>query len=175
MKCLIENENTSYQSQEEVVNNIIKRYKKTSVIIRINSCEYKNNLSMFNEILENVNQWLADLLKHLILLRMYFVDKNGPKILLIINKDSISTKRLIADIEDKHILGKCLNIKVFNEEQNEVRREDIGIPPLVCPLCKNSSGSCNCGEKNNGEDMILYMRNSYLNYKINFHKYKWND
>ncbi|MHC1685663.1 MAG: citrate lyase holo-[acyl-carrier protein] synthase [Clostridiaceae bacterium] len=170
MKSLIENETNGFNNTREIVTDMIKKYKKTTIVIRVNSINYKKNSSLFNEILENVNKWLVDFFKQLVLLRLYSVDKEGPMIMLVVNKCPIDTKKMIVDIEDKHILGRCLNIKVLNEHFNEVTRETIGVNKAVCPLCNEVDSCCNCCSKNKDEDMLAYMRNSFLEYKFNFQR-----
>lgn len=167
-------DNNNYKNQEEVIKSLMEKYRKTSMIIKINSFKYKNNVDMFNEILQNVSGWLVDLLKSKILLKLYFVDIDGPQILMIINKEARDMKRLIVDVEEKHILGKCLNIKVFDYKHEEITRDDIGKEPLGCPLCSRPMGICDCSKKNNGEDMISYMREAYMDYKFNFSEHTLN-
>ena len=139
----------------------------TLVTIRINypGIEKSNVLTdfMVNTILEDIETYNF---KHIIYNEKY---KNGEGLIghFIIDEDSLKVKKNMIEVEENHILGRCVDIDVYGNDNGKlygVSRSDLGLQPRKCFICQEEARICSRMQKHSLKDINDFFINRYEKY-----------
>jgi len=56
--------------------------------------------------------------------------------------EALTVKQMLADIEERHPLGRLFDIDVLRKDGSKVSREELGLPPRRCLLCDAPAPEC---------------------------------
>lgn len=102
---------------------LIDKYKKTLLSIKVN--HPSNNTTTVN-IIKSMDDIITDIFNDKIYLKIFRITLEGPVVIILLNIDEIEAKKVCMEIEDKHMLGGCIDVCVYNSNHKLISRKDFG-------------------------------------------------
>lgn len=145
---------------------LIKDYLAPLISMKVNypgMC--KNNYISF-KIMKIFCSLVINQFKDRIMYRDLQVTSEGPIVTLVINGDVFNIKRKVVEIEENHVLGKYIDIEVYNNNGNRINRDNLGFKPKKCYICGEKFIDCMDNKRHDVNEMKQYIKNElekYLN------------
>ncbi|WP_434798561.1 triphosphoribosyl-dephospho-CoA synthase CitG [Terrisporobacter vanillatitrophus] len=141
---------------------------KTLVTIRINypGIEKSNYITddivntIYNDILTYYNKYIV--FKH------KYKNKEGIIGHFLFDLDFVNVKKEMINIEEEHILGRCLDIDVYtmkNEKVIGISRKDLYKKPRKCFICDMDAKICSRAQNHSIEHIKSYFEDIFKKYK----------
>lgn len=147
---------------------LLKKYKNTLIVVRANY----PGINKCNETTKGiVNEIKEELLRNLKLnsIKIIFFDykctPEGPLFFAIVDMNFVEIKKMCINIEEKHSLGRFVDIDVYNENGEGISRSDLKIESRKCFICSNNAHICVRSRKHGIEEIINYIETNFKNYK----------
>ncbi|KEH92075.1 citX protein [Clostridium novyi A str. GD211209] len=143
---------------------LIKKYNMPLVSISFNCLtELKMNNTIF-DIVQTIGGIVSDMFSPYIYFILSRETSEGYNSIFIINRNALEIKKIALQIEENHLLGKCINIDVFNKDTKKISRIDIGKLKRRCYLCNGDAEKCIKNKKHSQKDMVKYAYDKYKQY-----------
>ncbi len=110
--------------------------------------------------------------KHIIFCEEYR-SKEGYIGHFIFDIDHITVKKFLVDLEENHILGRCVDLDVYYLKKNErfnfeeicgISRSDLGKGPRRCFICDEEARICSRAQSHSLEDIKNYFEVKFSEY-----------
>ncbi len=152
---------------------LIKKSKdKTLVTLRINYPGIKKSNYITDDIINIIYNDILTFYKKYIVYKDKYKNKEGLICHFLFSEDSVKVKKLMIDIEENHILGRCVDIDVYTLENNEVigiSRSHLHKKSRKCFICDLDAKICSRSQSHTIEDIKQYFEDiysKYQNYKL---------
>lgn len=126
----------------------------------------KNNCVSFG-IMKIFCSLVIDEFKDRIMYKDLQVTSEGPILTLVINGDVCNIKRRVIGIEENHILGKYIDIEVYNSDGAKVNRKNLGFKPKKCYMCDEELSDCINDKRHDVNEMKQCIKNELEKYLKN--------
>lgn len=158
------------EKRARIQNNLMQTYNMPLLFMKVNyPCAMKNN-KLTNCIAKEMDKLLTSIFEDSIEYKVFSNTAEGPIIMMIINEPTRKIKEIAIAIEDKHVLGKVIQIIIYdNVTGNALGREEIGERPKKCIICDNSAEECTLKRPHTKEEVIREINRAYIEYLENFH------
>ncbi|AKA71460.1 citrate lyase holo-[acyl-carrier protein] synthase [Clostridium scatologenes] len=143
---------------------LIKFHKKTLVFMRVNYPGVVKNNTITLGIMKFMNKFLMEELKQYIEYKNFVITAEGPSLTLIVNKNAKDTKQITVNIENKHFLGRYVDIDVYDENNNSLSRGMLGFKSRTCYICSDIAQYCVRSRKHSEEEIKEFIKNKYEDY-----------
>ena len=150
------------EDRVEYQNSLISKYNLPLLTVRTNYPGENKKEVIANEI--------ADIMAHEIellfegkIVHTEIIDKLEGKIYLFIIKDSPKDIKLqTIRLEEKHILGRCVDIDVYDEKGNGMSRQQFGLGKRKCMLCDELAFVCGRTMKHSHAEIKEHIASRYV-------------
>lgn len=151
------------------INKLMEKYKMPYIIMKVNYPGVNKSNEITNSIIENLDEIISDIFSSFIYFKALRITDDGPVVTYIINKEIGEIKNTMIEIEDKHTLGDCVNIDVYDSIMKKISRKDLGHPLRKCYLCNEPAKKCIKEKAHNQDQVIQYIVGKYRDYMENFY------
>ncbi len=148
---------------------IIDKYKMPLIVTTVNYPEINKNNDITSNIIQNMDEIISDIFSCSIHFKILRITAEGPILTIVLNKEATDVKKTTIEIEDKHILGKCIHIDVYNKNKKKITRKDLGYPEKKCILCNNPLIKCVKENTHSKEEIVQYINECYREYMESFY------
>ena len=156
-------------AKEERVNfqyELIDKYKLPIVSMRVNYPGINKDNELSRKIAEIIKNELISKFKENIVYKDYKNTAEGPVFTLVLKNIAEEIKRKTVDVEENHLLGRCVDIDVYDAQGNGLSRTSLGLPSRKCFLCEDKAQNCGRSRKHNIEDVVGFIENKYNEYML---------
>jgi holo-ACP synthase len=145
------------EERVELINKLNREFGKTIICIRANYPGlYKTNDRTIT-IVEELEKELKYEFNSSMIYNLNKRTFEGPIALLVLDEDSAKVKKDTIDIEEKHPLGRLVDIDVYDNEGNGISRDMIGLPRRKCFICENEAHVCVRNKTHKMEEVKEYI------------------
>jgi holo-ACP synthase CitX len=169
-------------SEEEILKERLKRrefHKKLMckfdsplLFLKLNYFgKYKKD-NLLNNIIEKMDMLVSDIFRENIQMRLFRTTAEGPNVSMLLNKvkSNVEIKKLLVQIEDKHILGQFITVDIYDNNSGEkITRSDIGVAPRLCPLCGKVLNYCMDNSKHKEDEITKLIQDKYKEFMKSFY------
>lgn len=141
---------------------------KTLVTVRINYPGIEKSNYITDDIVNIIYSEILTYYKKYIIYNDKYKNREGAICHFLFNLDFITVKKLMIDIEENHILGRCLDIDVYTMKENKLRgisRSDLFKSPRRCFICDLDAKICSRAQTHSMEEIKTYFEETYSKYK----------
>jgi holo-ACP synthase len=150
------------EERVQFIGELLQRYNMPVVFIRANYPGIDKNNRLTNNIMHYIDLVASDEFRDKIQMKQSKSSAEGPTIIFVLDEDPVEVKKIAIEIEDEHLLGRCVDIDVYNPETLEgISRRDFGISARKCYLCENAAHSCIRSRKHDVTDVIEFINTSF--------------
>lgn len=153
----------SYQEQ------LLKENRdKTLVTIRINYPGIEKSNYITDDIVNIIYNDIETYYGKYIVFKHKYKNKEGIIAHLLFDLDFVNVKKIMINIEEEHILGRCLDIDVYamkNEKVIGISRADLFKKPRRCFICELDAKICSRAQTHSIEEIKVYFEDVYKKYK----------
>lgn len=153
------------QLQQELLN----KYKLPMLVMRVNYPGVNKDNKLTRQIMSNMVKILSDIFSPYIHFSISTNTAEGPLIIMLLEKDVKKIKQIAIDIENKHLLGRCVDIDVYNQFGTSISRIELGYEMRTCYLCDDVAHICVRSKKHREEEVIKYIKGKYEEYMESFY------
>ncbi len=129
----------------------------------------KNNQAIKSIFNIGVNEIQIKFIDEKILFENIKDDFTGPEYFLVIDKDPISVKKKMVDLEENSYFGRLYDIDIKSNGRN-ITRELLGMPSRTCFICDNDAKICARSRAHSVDEMINFIEIMIDNYNISILK-----
>ena len=159
-EVLLEREKRVYIQQE-----LIKKYNMPLVTIRVNYPGlYKEN-DISCGIIEIMDEVALKVFNHSLHFKLFRITKEGPIINMLIKDRVENIKKKTMEIEETHLLGRCVDIDVYDEFGNSISREAFGRKPRKCFVCEEDARVCVRERRHSHLEVVSFIIKTYSEYR----------
>ena len=156
---------TARERRIDIYNIVTQKYAMPFLVIRVNYPGREKNNELCDNIIQAIDKVLIYTFSDKVHCKGVTYGAEGVILYMAINEDAYALKRAAIDIENNHLLGRCVDIDVYNAQGDSIGRSDLGIEPRKCYLCDNSAHICVRSMRHSEEEVIEYIKNKYREYK----------
>ena len=141
---------------------------KTLVTVRINYPGIEKSNYITDDIVNIIYSEILTYYKKYIVYNDKYKNREGMICHLLFDLDFIMVKKLMIDIEENHILGRCLDIDVYKMKDDEVigiSRSDLFKNSRKCFICDLDAKVCSRAQTHSIEEIKTYFEDVYSKYK----------
>lgn len=145
-----------------------KNKDKTLVTIRINYPGLEKSNYITDDIVNIIYSEIMTYHKKYIVYNDKYKNREGLVCHLLFRADFVSIKKLMIDIEEKHILGRCVDIDVYtykNDKMIGISRSDLYKKPRKCFICNLDAKICSRAQSHSIDEIKNYFDELYNQYK----------
>ncbi|GAA0716263.1 triphosphoribosyl-dephospho-CoA synthase CitG [Clostridium malenominatum] len=153
------------EERVEIQQKLIKEYNLPLVCLRVNYPGVEKDNSLTRNIAEVIKKEITSKFMGEIAYEHDEITPEGPIITLIIDNIAEEIKRKTIDVEENHILGRCVDIDVYDSEGNGINRGDLGLSGRKCFLCQDNAQNCVRSRRHNFEEVIEFLYKKYAEYE----------
>lgn len=151
----------------EFLERITEKYGKTTVTLRVNYPGIEKDNSITRKICEIVDNVINTFFKDKIEYKLKTTSAEGPICIYAIDESPLGVKDMTMEIEDKHTLGRCVDIDVYDENGKSLSRLAFGAGPRKCFICDQVAHECVRNRNHTSEEIIKYIADRYSDYCSN--------
>ncbi|MGL5313977.1 MAG: triphosphoribosyl-dephospho-CoA synthase CitG [Peptostreptococcaceae bacterium] len=148
---------------------LMEKYKdKTLVTIRVNYPGIEKSNFVTDDIVEIIYNDIMKYHKKYVVYNDKYKNKEGVVCHILFRADFVSIKKLMIDIEEKHMLGRCVDIDVYTYKNGKVigiSRADLYKAPRKCFICDLDAKICSRAQTHSIEEIKQYFDEVYNSYK----------
>lgn len=152
------------------IEELIEKYGKTIISIRVNYPGLNKNNELCSNIIKIFDDIISGLYGDSMVFKMFQTSADGPSLFIAIKGEGPSLKRKMLEIEEKHFLGRIIDIDVIDTNNTIISRTDLGYGNRKCFLCGEDSRVCAREMKHHQEELIKYIKDRYREYTENFYE-----
>lgn len=141
---------------------------KTLVTIRINYPGIEKSNYITDDIVNIIYDDILTYYGKFIVFKDKYKNKEGIVAHFLFDLDFINVKREMINIEEEHILGRCLDIDVYtlkNDKVIGISRSDLFKKPRKCFICDLDAKICSRAQTHTLEEIKKYFEEVYEKYK----------
>ena len=142
-------------------NKLINKYNMPLVVIRIIYPGVNKDNEITEDIIRKIDEIATCILNGKIHFKLFRITAEGPMVIMIVNKSRFSLKKSMVEIEEKHMLGRCVKISVYDTEGNPVTRRQIGYENRKCGICNGDAKTCAENGSHSEKSIIEYIINTH--------------
>ncbi|WP_138204854.1 citrate lyase holo-[acyl-carrier protein] synthase [Haloimpatiens lingqiaonensis] len=88
----------------------------------------------------------------------------GPIFFMVVNKNIVDVKKLCITIEEKHPLGRFVDIDVYNEKGQGISRRELGLSSRKCFICNEDAHLCVRSRRHSQKEIVDFIEKSFEEY-----------
>lgn len=143
---------------------LLEKYKMPILIIRVNYPGVNKDNYFSQEITAIMEKAICETFSSSIHYKIMKTTAEGPLMFMVINKEAKNIKVATINIEDNHILGRCVDIDVYDEKGRSISREDFGLVMRKCYICEDIAHNCVRSEKHSREEVEVFIKSKFAEY-----------
>lgn len=171
---------------------ILKKYSNTLVVVRANYPGINKDNTLTRELVNIIKDELIKVFntehlsnyKHIKSNEIKTIEKNmdsilfkeleftpeGPIFFMVVNKNVLEAKKLCITVEETHLLGRFVDIDVYNENCQGISRRELNMPSRRCFICNEEAHLCVRSRRHSQEEIINFIETSFKKYKKDAHR-----
>lgn len=141
---------------------------KTLVTIRINYPGIEKSNYITDDIVNTIYDDILTYYGKFIVFKHKYKNKEGIVAHFLFDLDFVNVKKEMINVEEEHILGRCLDIDVYtlkNDRVIGISRSDLFKKPRKCFICDLDAKICSRAQTHTIEEIKSYFEVVYKNYK----------
>lgn len=146
---------------------LLEKYKMTIIVIRVNYPGLNKNNDISKRISGVIEKEICEILSTSIKYKTIMTTAEGPIVVMCIDKKARDIKLLALDIEEKHLLGRIVDIDVYDAKGLGISREDFGIGMRKCYICDEIAHNCVRSKKHSFDEVEGFIKSKYAEYMEN--------
>ncbi|MCB2290250.1 citrate lyase holo-[acyl-carrier protein] synthase [Clostridium sp. CS001] len=146
--------------QEELV----KQYKMPMLVIRVNYPGLDKDNSLSQGIIKVMEQEISEILTDSIHYKKSIRAAEGPIVIMCIKKTARDIKAVTLNIESNHILGRCVDIDVYDDRGIGISRLELGLAMRKCFICDDIAHNCVRGRKHSLDEVEGFIKRKFAEY-----------
>lgn len=143
---------------------LLKKFNIPLLVMKVNYPGVNKENEITTGMVEKLDIILSDIFQYQIVFKIYTITAEGPILIMCIDKEAFEIKNIAVDIENKHILGRCVDIDIYTVDGKAISRRQLGYKPRKCYLCEEEAHICARSRKHSEEEIIRYIRSKYIKY-----------
>lgn len=149
---------------------LLKKYNNTIICLRVNYPGTNKNSKLCKNISCSIEKIINDMFGCSINYKFLKYTAEGRVVIFILKLDAMRVKKIAVEIEEKHILGRCVDIDVYDPSTLRcISRTELNLPKRKCYLCQEDAHVCVRNQQHTASEIINYMENCYKKYMENFY------
>lgn len=130
------------EKRVEIQNEIIQEFKTPILVLRANYPGEEKNNFVPKYIVEIMKTEILQIFNSHIIFTKKIDSIEGPTYIYAIKSSGEELKKIAMEIENSHILGRCVDIDVFDKDGYPFSRKDFGGEKRQCLLCDQMAFLC---------------------------------
>ncbi|MBZ9689422.1 citrate lyase holo-[acyl-carrier protein] synthase [Clostridium estertheticum] len=148
---------------------LVQKYKMPILVIRVNYPGLNKDNRFSQEITVIIEQMISEMFSYAIQYKIMTTTAEGPLVIMCINKNARDIKSTTLDIEDKHLLGRCVDIDVYDENGRGISREEFGLGMRKCYICDDIAHNCVRSKKHSFDEVEGFIKRKFAEYMEKFY------
>lgn len=153
----------------EFINELIDRYDNTVVTLRVNYPGLEKDNAITRKIIEITGVLVTNFFSGEIKYSMMTYTAEGPIMIYVIDEKVEKVKSFAIDIEDRHTLGRCIDLDVYDTKGKSLSRESLGKKLRKCFICDKSAHECVRNRTHSYEEIVKFIADRYNVYLENMY------
>ncbi len=149
------------EQRVEFQEELIRKYKSTLVMIRVNYPGVNKYNYVTEGIINVVNKEVINIFANDIQYKNLKETAEGPIATVVVDMIAEEVKKATIKIEENHILGRFVDMDVYDLNGKSLSRTQLGYSMRKCYLCDGSAQECVRAMKHKQSDIIDYINNKY--------------
>lgn len=148
---------------------LVQKYKMPILVIRVNYPGINKDNRFSQGIIVVIEQMISEMFSYSIEYKIMTTTAEGPLVIMSINKNARDIKKITLDIEDKHLLGRCVDIDVYDENGRGISREEFGLDMRKCYICQDIAHNCVRSKKHSFDEVEGFIKTKFAEYMEKFY------
>ena len=143
---------------------LMDKYKLPILVIRVNYPGVNKDNHLSQQIIMIMEQVICEMFSSYIHYKTMETTAEGPIVIMSINKEARDIKSMTLNIEDKHLLGRCVDIDVYDDKGRSISRGDFGLDMRKCYICDDIAHNCVRSRKHSKEQVEGFIKSRFAEY-----------
>ena len=147
---------------------LTQKYRMPILVVRVNYPGLNKDNHFSKGISEIMEKTICEAFSCLIHYKKRITTAEGPLVIICIDKKPRDIKAMTLNIEDNHILGRCVDLDVYDENCISISREEFGLEMRKCYICDDIAHNCVRSKKHSKEQVEGFIKNRFEEYTEKF-------
>lgn len=148
-----------------IIDQILKLYNIPLLVMRVNYPGFRKTNELTLNIIRDMSALMCTLLGDKVCFKSLRVGAEGPVFWAGVDEDVLALKRAAINLEEKHVLGRCLDLDVYDRSGQSISRQELGYPRRKCYLCEDDAQCCVRSRRHSECEVINYIEERFRKYR----------
>lgn len=153
------------EKRVELMDSLLKRYQAPLLVMRVNYPGLKKTNELTLTIIQDMSALLCTMLGEKVCFKLRQIGAEGPIFLAVVKEEAVVLKRTALDLEENHVLGRCLDLDVYDSSGRGLSRQELGYPRRKCYLCEDYAQHCVRARRHEEHEVIEYIEDRFKSYR----------
>ena len=152
------------EQRVELQNSLIKKYSLPLIAVRTNYPGENKLEALAVRIADIAAEEMEECFSEKIVYRETLENLEGKIYLFVIDEKAENIKKTTVYFEENHILGRCVDIDVYDTEGNGLSRSQFGYEKRKCLICDEMAFVCGRAMKHSHQEIKNVLMEKYIQY-----------
>lgn len=143
---------------------LAKQYKMPILVIRVNYPGLDKDNPLSQAITKIMEQEICEVLSSSIHYKKNSTTAEGPLVTMCINMEASDIKAVTLNLEHNHLLGRCVDLDVYDDTGRSISRQDFGHAMRKCYICEDIAHNCVRSKKHSFDEVEGFIKNKFKEY-----------
>ena len=143
---------------------LLKQYKMPMLVIRVNYPGIEKDNPLSQAVIKIMEQEVCEVFLSSIHYKKNTTTAEGPLAIMCIDKVATDIKKETLNIEHNHLLGRCVDLDVYDDTGKSISREDFGLAMRKCYICDDIAHNCVRSKKHSFDEVEGFIKRKYAEY-----------
>ncbi|MCJ7691404.1 MAG: citrate lyase holo-[acyl-carrier protein] synthase [Clostridiaceae bacterium] len=143
---------------------LLEQFKMPLLVIRVNYPGINKDNRFSQGITKVIESVICETFYASIHNKIITTTAEGPLVIMSINKSARDIKLITLGIEEKHPLGRCVDIDVYDRSGRGISRSDFNLGMRKCFLCDDIAHNCVRSEKHSKKEVEEFIKIRFTEY-----------
>ena len=152
------------EKRADLIEELLKKYDTPLLAMRVNYPGLRKTNDITITMIKEMSLLICTILGGKVRDTLLTQGAEGPVFYAVVDEDDLRLKTISIEFEENHILGRCLDIDVYDRLGHSISRQELGFPRRKCYLCEDYAHHCVRARRHGEQEIIIYINEKYRDY-----------
>lgn len=153
------------EERADLLSRLLTEHNLPLLVMRVNFPGLQKTNPVTWSIIQDLSALICTLWGDRISYKALQAGAEGPIFLAAVKEEVFALKKAAIDLEEKHVLGRCLDLDVYDFSGRSVSRQELGYSRRTCYLCEDYAQNCVRARRHSEREVIDYIEARFREYK----------